>query len=208
MVVVEDDAFVRTLISTALAAHRIRVVASTPQASGAVVAARTYSPEVALLDLDLGPGPTGFELAIVLRREHPRMGIVFLTSYHDPRLLTGSWDMVPVGSRFLQKSELAETGLLVKTIVQAKSAPLAPQPYALGDGSPLTAHQLRVLRSVVEGKTSKDIAEDLGVTEKAVEAAISRIHKIFDPQSPRGASTRVALVRAFYELTGRTPPRA
>jgi len=135
------------------------------------------------------------------------MGIVFLTSYRDPRLLTGNWEMVPVGSRFLQKSELADTASLVKVIMQAKSSPLTPQPQRFGDRGTLTPHQVQVLKSVVEGKSSKEIAHGLGVTEKAVEASIGSIHKIFDPSAAKGANTRVALVRAFYDMTGRTPPR-
>jgi DNA-binding NarL/FixJ family response regulator len=207
VLVVEDDTFARTLITTSLASHMIDVVAATAHASRAVLEARKGLVDVALLDLDLGPGPTGFELAVVLRREWPTMGIVFLTSYRDPRLLLGTMDQVPVGSRFIQKSELTDVKALVNVVLQAKGSPCAPQAPRVSGEPILTKNQLKVLRMVAAGRSTNEIADELGVSSKAVEASIARVNRILDVSPDKAGNTRVSLVRAFYAITGRTPPR-
>jgi DNA-binding NarL/FixJ family response regulator len=207
VLIVEDDTFSRTLIASTLAAHSLDVVGSTGQAAVGLELARLHTVDVALLDLDLGPGPTGFEVSVLLRREHPTIGIVFLTSYQDPRLLTGAPELVPPGSRFLQKSELTDSRVLVKAVLQAKASPCAVQPSRRPKKTELTPHQVHILRMVAEGLSSKDIAEQTGVSEKAVEGSISRIHRILATTDEPTGNKRVSLVRAFYALTGRTPPR-
>jgi DNA-binding NarL/FixJ family response regulator len=207
VLVVEDDTFSRTLIVSTLEAQGVNVVASTASATDALKLARVGAIDVALLDLDLGPGPTGFELSVLLRRDNPRMGIVFLTSYQDPRLLIGGPSMIPVGSRFVQKSELRDPRPLVQIVLQAKSHPLAIQKARQDSGHSLTAHQLQVLKLVAAGKSTKDIARATNVSDKAVEATISRVQRILGSQNEQGTNTRVSLVRAFYAITGRTPPR-
>ncbi len=181
------------------------MVAATASASTALSIVRGKKIDVALLDLDLGPGPTGFDVAVVLRRENPSMGIVFLTSYRDPRLLGGNHP-VPPGSRFVQKAELVDPRHLMNTLRDAHRSPLSPQPTPVSSGD-LTAHQLTVLKLVAQGLTTKEIAEKTGVSHKAVEASITRVRRILALEEPGKASARVSLVQAFYAMTGRTPPR-
>jgi DNA-binding NarL/FixJ family response regulator len=207
VLVVEDDAFSRTLIANVLQSATLDVVHATGRVADALRAAKHKHCDVALLDLDLGPGPTGFDLAVLLRREFPSLGIVFLTSYLDPRLVGVERGMIPVGARFLRKSDLDDATLLVTTIVSAAHQPLVAQKYSFDDIAGLTDNQLIVLSLVASGKSTKHIAAELGVSDKAVEASISRIHRVVGDSSDEGGGTRVGLVRAFYAITGRTPPR-
>lgn len=206
VVVVEDDTFSRTLIVSTLTSQGCDVVAATASASTGLSIVRGKKVDVALLDLDLGPGPTGFDVAMVVRRENPRIGIVFLTSYRDPRLLGGAHYDLPVGSRFLQKSELVDSATLMNTVRHAHLAPLEPQP-GLPKPAELTDHQLTVLKLVAQGLTTKEIAQKTGVSSKAVEASITRVRRILGLGDPGQASSRVSLVQAFYAMTGRNPPR-
>jgi len=208
VLVVEDDTFSRTLLVNALVSFSLKIAGSTGSASKALEIAKQSQVDVALLDLDLGPGPTGLELAVVLRRLWPRLGIVFLTSYRDPRLITGGDIALPVGSRLVNKSELTNESLLFKEIMGAKNEPLALQPFRANQNNLLTEHQLQVLRMVAQGTATRDIAAKTGVSEKAVEASISRVRKILGLQDKGKVNSRVSLVRAFYELTGKSPPRA
>lgn len=207
VLVVEDDTFSRTLITSSLQAAGVKVVFATAAAAQALGAARVKQVDVAVLDLDLGPGPTGFELAQVLRRELPRIGLIFLTSYSDPRLVGVKQQQVPVGARFLRKGELDDANKLVTLIMQAKARPLAAQNYAFGQGNPLSESQLQLLKLVARGLSTREIAEQLGVSEKAIEASISRVHGLLNLKPAIGPSKRIFLVRALYAITGRTPPR-
>ncbi len=205
VVVVEDDTFSRTLIVSTLTAQGCEVVAATASASTALSITRGKKVDVALLDLDLGPGPTGGDVAVVLRRENPAMGIVFLTSYRDPRLVTGNHP-TPAGSRFLAKADMVDPAHLANVVRDAHRLPFAAQPSP-ATHTDLTAHQLTVLKLVAQGLTTKEIAEKTGVSHKAVEASITRVRKILNLAEPGQVSARVALVQAFYAMTGRTPPR-
>jgi DNA-binding NarL/FixJ family response regulator len=208
VLVVEDDTFSRTLLVNALVSFSFEIAGSTGSASKALEIAKQIQMDVALLDLDLGPGPTGLELAVVLRRLWPRVGIVFLTSYRDPRLITGGDKVLPLGSRLVNKSELTNESLLFQVIMGAKSEPLALQPFRETQNNLLTEHQLQVLRMVAQGTATREIAAKTGVSEKAVEASISRVRKILGLHDKSKVNPRVSLVRAFYELTGKSPPRA
>lgn len=207
VLVVEDDTFSRTLISSSLRAAGLEVVFATGAANQALGAARSKQVDVALLDLDLGPGPTGFELAQVLRREVPRIGLIFLTSYSDPRLVGVKQQQVPAGSRFIKKGDLDDANKLVALILQVKTRPLAAQNYAFGQENQLSESQLQLLKLVARGLSTKEIANQLGVSEKAIEASISRVHRLLDLKPAMGPSKRIFLVRALYAITGRTPPR-
>jgi DNA-binding NarL/FixJ family response regulator len=207
VLVVEDDVFSRSLIVTVLEAAGLEVCHQTGHVNDATQFAREKPCDVALLDLDLGPGPTGFDLAVLLRRESATMGIVFLTSYLDPRLAGVDRALIPLGARFLRKTDLHDARMLVTAVVSAAHKPLSPQKYAFEAGPGLTDNQLTVLGMVASGKTTKDIAAEIGVSDKAVEASISRIHRVLEGASTGGSGTRVGLVRAFYAITGRTPPR-
>ena len=83
--VVEDDGLTRTSVAAALRLQGLDVVGEADSASTAVQIAREKNPDVAVLDLDLGSGPNGGDIAIALRRLNPAIGIVVLTTYDSPR---------------------------------------------------------------------------------------------------------------------------
>lgn len=207
VLLVEDDTFARTTMAAALSAVGMHLVLATNQASAAVRACEQQRVDVALLDLDLGPGPTGIDAAVLLRRAQPDIGIVFLTSYSDPRLLGSGRQSLPPGSRYLTKSKLEDMRPLVQVINQVAASPLRAPVSKDGETSDLTDHQISVLRLVAEGLSSAEIAQRLGVSQKAVEASISRINHALGIEKTRSENVRVQLARSYFRLTGRKPPR-
>lgn len=208
VLVVEDDPFLRTLISSALHSGGLEVVGSVGSSAEALNVAKKKPVNVAVLDLDLGPGPTGLELSIVLRRGFPNLGVVFLSSYQDPRLLTSRWDDAPVGARYIRKDSIDDARLLVSLILHVAHLPLTTTNGPLVPQQLLTHTQLEVLKGVAEGRSTKEIAVLLGVSNKAVEASISRVHRTLGITPEAGVNKRVSLVNAFYGMTGGRPPRA
>jgi len=77
VVVVEDDDFTRWTLRETLEGHGYTVVADCATAAEAFAAQKLHHPRVALLDLDLGRGPNGIDVAGTLRRNDPSIGIVF-----------------------------------------------------------------------------------------------------------------------------------
>jgi DNA-binding NarL/FixJ family response regulator len=84
ILVVEDDTFTRTTLCNALRLHRLTVVGEAPSAAIAMGMVNKLLPNVVLIDLDLGKGPSGIDLAHAIRSVKPNIGIVFLTSFVCP----------------------------------------------------------------------------------------------------------------------------
>lgn len=205
IIVVDNDAFIRSTLSSALEGRGLKVLGTYADARSALAGLSSPPPEVAVLDLDLGVGPHGIDVAHALRARLPRIGLVLLTHYRDPRLLTTDIPRWPTGMRYLAKSDVDDVSRLVTLIVSARDTPLrAPR----GSGAPdedlagLTPTQIEVLRSVAQGYSTAEIARMRSVSVKAVEKVITRIcDQLALPRVP-SHNQRVQLVRAFVRMTG------
>ena len=80
VLIVDDDAFTRVTLTSTLRAFNCNIVGDAATAAAAIQAAQLEEPEIAVLDLDLGEGPTGIDLARTLRRDYPKIGIVMLST--------------------------------------------------------------------------------------------------------------------------------
>ena len=83
VILIEDDLFTRSTLSALLAHRGFEVVGQTESVEEALMIQGLYSPEVALIDLDLGPGPNGIDVAAALRKVNPNIGVVMLTTFMD-----------------------------------------------------------------------------------------------------------------------------
>jgi DNA-binding NarL/FixJ family response regulator len=70
----------------------------------------------------------------------------------------------------------------------------------------LTRKQLAVLRLAANGMSNQQIADNRGVSVKAIEDTISRASKVLDIDTAEEGNLRVAAVRRFLAVTGGTPP--
>ena len=201
LILVDDDAFTRTTLHSALTSNGYQVQTFS-QASQAAEFAKTNKFLVAILDLDLGPGPSGIDLAYVLRRQLPSLGIIFLTSYSDPRLLAVGNKDLPLGSRYFIKSQLDDLKQLEAVIDQTAKFPLKKSPKTAKGELSLTAHQIEILKLLASGLSTSQIAEELEISPKSIEAAISRINSHLGVDSEL-KNKRVNLTNFYYRLIGK-----
>ena len=202
--VVDDHPFALATLTAALAGRGIDVRGAST-AREALALAIESRPSVALLDLDLGTGPTGIDLAHALRKEFPAIGIGILTSFRDPRLAGVGVPALPVGSLYLCKADVSDIDIVVKAVELLEHTPLArraPLHTASGPTVALTDTQVEVLLLVGEGITTAEIAERRGVSTGAIEQTMARICERLDiPRSP-SLHQRVQLVQALHRLRG------
>ena len=203
VLVVENDPFTLASMVSALEYQRVSVVARATPAREALELQRETEPGVALLDIDLGIGPTGIDLAHALRIRQPDIGIVMLSTYRDPRLFAPGMIDPPRGTAYLSKSDITDFSIIVDQIVAAARNPLSARKSVEGSLPPFTEIQLDVLRMVADGLSTQAIAQERKVSAKAVEQTISRLTEILE--LPRGSSNnqRVQLARAYLELAGK-----
>lgn len=208
VLVVEDEKFTRTLIINALQSIDFDVVLETDSVSYALKTASRMRVDAAVLDLNLGRGPTGLDLALGLRRNLPNIGVLFLTSYKDPRLLGAESTMAPYGSIYLEKPSISDISKLKRgverSVENAKNAHAKPNMLisSLGHHNELTNVQIEIVKMVAEGYSNIEIATFRGVTEKSIEQTLSRILKKANIQIDGKKNRRVELALYYLAQTG------
>ena len=113
VLVVEDDNFTRSTLVAAIRTQGIEVVGSASNARDALAIQARYAPDIAMLDFDLGPGPTGIDVAHALRSRQPNIGILILSTFRDPRLLSTKLPPLPSGSLYLCKQDIDDVRKIV-----------------------------------------------------------------------------------------------
>jgi len=202
---VEDDTFTRLTVASSLRAQGIQVVIDTGSASEALNEFSTAKPHVALLDLHLGKGPTGIDLALAFRATAPDVGIVFLSSFEDPRLLQPNLPPLPSRSIYLPKSEISDIWNILEALKQSvdknykQTARYSPKVSSIGV---LSDVQLETLRLMSQGLSNAEIAKRRSVTEKSVEVAISRLAKTLGVEKDATLNQRVHMANVYFRSLG------
>jgi len=205
LILVEDDPFTRATLGDALALHGFDIRARVGTAHEAIEAQLLHDPQVALLDLALGVGASGIDVAIALRKKNPRIGIVFLTTYKDPRLINSNIPSLPEGAIFLNKLEMNSTAKIAVQISLAIVKPLTKRSFPWVRSGPLSSMsgiQIEILKDIAAGLSTAEIARTRGVTEQAIDKSINRISKNLGIPKSADSNMRVQIVRAYFENKG------
>jgi len=205
VLVVDDDDFTRTLVATMVEAFGLDVVASGSAVTEAMSLAHELQPDLAVVDLDLGEGPTGVDLAHGLRTLNASIALVMLTSYGHPTWM-GQHREPPPGTRYVVKGEVKDRQILADAISSALADPLANDASARR-GTPLSESQWEILRLVASGFSNAEIARRRSITDDAVNRAISRLTKQLDIDAGKEGNTRVLLAQAYNRITGSSSER-
>lgn len=204
VLVVEDDALLRELVASFLESKGF-VVETAANASDARRVFERGDHDALVLDVELGPGPNGFDLAHALLAKSPHTAVLFLTNVPDPRFVEVDPQGLPRGIAYLRKSSLGDVHTLLAALEAALRGSgvdrfrddLDPQRPA----ARLTRKQVSVLRLAALGHTNAQIAQERGVSVKAVEDTMSRACLALGVNES-GGNLRVAAVRRYLELTG------
>lgn len=199
---VEDDAFTRLTVTTLIRSLGHSVVASADSVLTAMDAARQGSPTVAVIDLDLGAGPTGLDLSQGLRRLRPDLGIVILSSYADARVLGSRSRPLPPRAQFLSKRNLGEAAALDEAIRSSRAGAEGASTAAPSAAWDITDAQFELMRLVASGFSNDEIANRMHVTEAGVRRAITRLLRKLNIEASSANNPRVLLARAYVELAG------
>jgi DNA-binding NarL/FixJ family response regulator len=179
----DDHALFREALGLLLAQQPgWRVVAQAGDGAEALRLAGEMRPEVAVLDVAM-PGMGGIEAATAIRKASPGTRIVALSMYGDEhyrqRMLNAG------ASSYVLKNEAgAELVEAIRTVCRggtfmspALSGENVPQPQRCADLDlgRLTGRERDVLRLLAQGRRTKEIAEDLGISAKTVETYRGRV---------------------------------
>jgi two-component system, NarL family, response regulator DesR len=170
----EDQAMIREALAALLSFEDdIEVVAQVGRGDEVAKAASDANPDIALLDIEM-PGIDGLAAAADLRRQHPDMKIVILTTFGRPGYLRRAMESGVSG--FVVKDSPADR--LAQTIRKVLSGQKVIDPdlaaAALAEGScPLTPRERDVLASSQNGATIAEIAAATYLSEGTVRNYLS-----------------------------------
>lgn len=207
LLLVEDEPLVAALLGEALTAGGFDVTVA-HGAQEAKKFARTFDPDIAVIDINLGGGATGVDVAYVLDKKFPGIAIVFLTKHPDLRTAGFTQADVPVGSGFVRKDLVTDS----KAVTQAIEAVISPRDRQISTQqdshslAPLTKSQLNTLRMVAQGFTNQEIAHRRSTSVRAVEMMLSSIADTLGIPRNSALNPRVEMARQFIQVAG-TPDR-
>jgi DNA-binding NarL/FixJ family response regulator len=216
VVVADDQAAVReglVLLLGTLAG--ITVVGQAEDGAAAVETVAATDPQVVLMDLNM-PRLDGVEATRRIRADHPQTQVVVLTTYSDDESIIGALQAGALG--YLTKDATrAEIGRAVlaaaagqavldpavqqRLLLAAARAP-APQPDQDHDPDELTPRESDVLRLIAEGKSNREIARALYVSEATVKTHVNRIF------AKTGSRDRTQAIRYAYTHGYANPARS
>ena len=187
ILIVEDHPLVRIGLQNILSQKdNLEVVGEVSTASEALVAALEHQPDIVLLDIRL-PDGSGIEVCRNLVDQCPNTRIIFLTSHGGDLMIQGLMagasgyvlkEVKP--TQLIQAIEMVAEGhsILSHQVIRRVQADLKTQeafPTSQAKQTDLSGQQERVLSFVAKGKTNKEIAVELGLSEKTVRNYLTTI---------------------------------
>lgn len=165
------------------------VVAEASDGEEAIRLAREHSPDVVVMDLSM-PIMDGVTATRRIREEMPDVKVVVLTMHDDVSRTRQALDAGAVGylSKGCSFSDVLDT---VHAVAEGDTG-LTPElavsmlraVESVDDEQPLLSErQIEILQSIADGSTTKQVARDLGITQKTVHNHLNAIYRRLDTQS-------------------------
>jgi two-component system response regulator DevR len=187
LLVVDDHEVVRQgLVSLLDRREHFQVVAEAGTAAEAVEMARKFEPDLVVMDVRL-PDGSGIEACREIRAEFPATRVVILTSYPDEEAVLSA--IIAGASGYLLKqirsrdlvSALESVGRGESLLDPAVTEKVLDRVRRIATGTytdemaQLTQQEQKILLLVAEGKTNKEIASEVFLSDKTVKNYVSSI---------------------------------
>jgi two-component system response regulator DevR len=214
IMLVDDYEVVRTGLRAMIETEEdLEVVAEAGGGEESVLLARSALPDVVVMDVRM-PGGGGVEACRALRDEHPGVQVVMLTSFSDAEALFNA--IMAGASGFVLKQIRGRDLIDAIRKVAAGQSLLDPRVTERvldrlrhakgGDGDPklsrLSAQEERILDLVADGRTNREIAEAIHLSDKTVKNYVSAILQKLQVQRRSEAASYLARVRASRPPAG------
>jgi DNA-binding NarL/FixJ family response regulator len=209
VVVAEDSVLLRKGIVRVLEDAGFDVVGQAGDADDLMRKVRAHKPNVAVVDIRMPPTNTddGLRAAREIRSELPAIGVLVLSQYAEEGYALELVADSPEGVGYLLKDRIAETDRFtdsVRRVAEGGSA-LDPEVVSLLMGrarsddplADLSGREREVLELMAEGRSNLSIAEQLVITERAVEKHITSIFSKLDLPVTSEHHRRVLAVLTF-----------
>jgi DNA-binding NarL/FixJ family response regulator len=195
VLIVDDHPIFRHGVRYTLeASGEFEVVGEAADGQRAIQVAEALNPDVMLVDINL-PGLNGLEVARVVRRRLPQTALIILTVYEDDEQL---FNAIKVGAAAYSPKDISPEQLLQITRLVAQGHYLINEnvlsrPFVASrvlkqfrelasveqEGhmvfAPLTGREVEILDCIARGRSNKQIAMDLNISDQTVKNHITAI---------------------------------
>jgi DNA-binding NarL/FixJ family response regulator len=201
ILVVDDHTVVRQgLVALLNTMPDLTVVAEASDGREAVEAFRRHKPDVALMDLRL-PKLGGADAISLIRQETPGARIIVLTTFDGDEDI---YRALQAGAKgyLLKGTDADELTAAIRSVYAGKSKIPAFVAEKLAErmgGPALTTRELEVLKRIVAGRSNKEIASDLHISEATVKTHINSLLSKLNVSDRTQAAT-TALQRGIVHL--------
>jgi DNA-binding NarL/FixJ family response regulator len=209
VVLADDSVLLREGVARLLEEAGFDVVGQAGTAEELMLKVRSYSPDVALVDIRMPPTHTdeGLRAAREIRERHPGTGVLVLSQYVEAEYALDLLAESAEGVGYLLKdriSDVSEFADAVRRVGEGGSA-LDPEVVAQLVGrrrkddplQDLTPREREVLELMAEGRSNNAIGERLFITQRAVEKHVTSIFSKLRLPADAGDHRRVLAVLAY-----------
>jgi DNA-binding NarL/FixJ family response regulator len=201
VLVADDHTIVRQgLVALINRKRGMKVIAEADNGASAVRQFSLHRPDVSLIDLRM-PGMDGVEVIRLICQQHPKANVIVLTTFDDDEDI---YRALGNGAKAyllkdISRDELVNTITSVyngnRYIPSSVAAKLASR-VAM---QTLTRRELDVLTLLVSGKSNKEIANELSISEGTIKLHVNHILRKLKAQTRTEAAT-IAVKKGFIRL--------
>jgi DNA-binding NarL/FixJ family response regulator len=201
VLVVDDHALLRTGVANIINQEPdLQVVAEGANGAEAVAAFVRVRPDVTLLDLRM-PVMEGVEAVRRIREHDPQAKVIILTTYDSDEDIARA---LKAGAKAYVLKDISADALIrcIHDVLDGKTylAPAAAAKLAEGvTRVQLTPRELTTLRLTADGKSNKEIASTLGISERTVKTHLGHLFEKLGVTS-RTEAIKVATRRGLVRL--------
>jgi DNA-binding NarL/FixJ family response regulator len=187
VVVADDSVLLREGVVHLLKEAGFDVVGQAGNAEELLLKVRSYTPDVAVVDIRMPPTHTdeGLRAAQEIREKYPDTGVLVLSQYVEPGYAMELLSESAEGVGYLLKDRVSDVGDFVAAVKRVAEGGSALDPTVVSQLvgrrrrddplADLTPREREVLELMAEGRSNAGIAERLVITERAVEKHVTSI---------------------------------
>lgn len=189
VVLADDHQILRDGIRRGLESAGEEVVGEAENGEEAVELVRATSPDIVLMDLSM-PVLDGVGATRRITDEFPNVKVVVLTMHDDPArtrsaLEAGAIAYLTKGTSFADVLDTLRRVIAGEEVLSPQLA--ASMLQAAGTSDPnlelLSTRQTEILQMIADGLSTKQVARELGITQKTVHNHLNAIYRRLDTQS-------------------------
>jgi DNA-binding NarL/FixJ family response regulator len=209
VVLAEDSVLLREGVARILGEAGFEVVGQAGNADELMLKVRSYSPDVAIVDIRMPPTHTdeGLRAAQEIREKHPAVGVLVLSQYVEATYAMELLAESAEGVGYLLKDRVSDVNEFADAVRRVGEGGSALDPTIVSQlvgrrrrDDPidqLTPREREVLGLMAEGRSNSGIAEQLVVTERAVEKHVTSIFQKLRLPAASEDHRRVLAVLAY-----------